>query len=255
MFENLFKYLVDHLPRNILIFRCFRRYINHYNSENNGEMQTNGELHLLQEVLPNCAVVFDVGANVGDWAALALGINSNLNIHCFEPSIATYQTLQARGLVGTLVLNNLGLGSIQEDRTLHVFSDGAGTNSVYRREGINAIQSKTEQISLTTLDAYCQQVQVRQIDLLKLDVEGHELDVLKGAQAMLAQGQIKRIQFEYGGTYIDARILLKDLFDLLLPYGYRFYKIYPNSLHHEERYDQILENFQYSNWLAVKSKS
>jgi FkbM family methyltransferase len=253
MFKNILRYFVYLLPRNAIIFRTCRRYINLYNSENNGEMQTNGELHLLQQVLPNCAVVFDVGANVGDWAALALGINSDLNIHCFEPSVATYQILKSRGLTGTLVLNNLGLGSIQGDRTLYVFADGAGTNSVYHREGINAVQSKTEQISLTTLDAYCQQAKVDQIDLLKLDVEGHELDVLKGSQSMLAQGQIKRIQFEYGGTYIDARILLKDLFDLLLPYGYKFYKIYPNSLHHEERYDQVLENFQYANWLAVKS--
>ena len=245
--------LINHIPNNELIFRTCRRYVNHYKSENNCDLNTNGELHLLQEVLPNCAVVFDVGANVGDWAALALGINSDLNIHCFEPSVATYQTLQSRGLTGTLVLNNLGLGSIQGDRTLHVFSDGAGTNSVYRREGINAVQSKTEQIRLTTLDAYCQQAKVDQIDLLKLDVEGHELDVLKGAQAMLAKGQIKRIQFEYGGTYIDARILLKDLFDLLLPYGYKIYKIYPSSLHHDVRYDQVLENFQYANYIAIHS--
>lgn len=94
---------------------------------------------------------------------------------------------------------------------------------------------------------------MQQIDLLKLDVEGHELDVLKGAKHMLAQGQIKRIHFEYGGTYIDARILLKNFFDLLLPLGYRCYKIYPNSLHLVERYDQVLENFQYSNWLAIKN--
>ena len=253
MLEDISKYLMDFLPRNTLIFRTCRRYINLYNSENNGDMNTNGELYLLKDVLPNCAVVFDVGANVGDWAELALGINPAINMHCFEPSAVTYQTLKTRGLVGKLVLNNLGLGSIQEDRTLHVFSDGAGTNSVYRREGINAVQSKTEQISLTTLDAYCQQAQVRQIDLLKLDVEGHELDVLKGAQAMLAQGQIKRIQFEYGGTYIDARILLKDLFDLLLPFSYRLYKIYPNELHLIEQYDQVLENFQYANYLAIKS--
>ena len=70
---------------------------------------------------------------------------------------------------------------------------------------------------------------------------------------MLNQGRIHRIQFEYGGTYIDARILLKDMFDLLTPYGYRLHKIYPNRLQPVERYDQRLENFQYQNWVALKN--
>ena len=88
-------------------------------------MQTNGEQHLLQKILPDCSVVFDVGANVGDWAALALRINPELNIYCFEPSVATYEKLKSRGLEGKLFLNNLGLGAVQEDRTLHIFSKGS----------------------------------------------------------------------------------------------------------------------------------
>lgn len=71
---------------------------------------------------------------------------------------------------------------------------------------------------------------------------------------MLDQGRIHQIQFEYGGTYIDARILLKDLFDFLIPYGYRLYKIYPNELRPIECYDQRLENFQYQNWVALKNE-
>jgi len=246
--------LIDHLPSSMLLYRFCRRYVNHFNSENNCDMHSNGELRLLQDLLPKCTTVFDVGANVGEWSELALTINPNLNLHCFEPSAATYYALHSRGLTGLVVLNHLGLSARPEEKTLYVFADGAGTNSVYRREGLNISQAQTEKIRLDTLDAYCHREQVQQIDLLKIDVEGHELDVLKGAKAMLEQGRIQRIQFEYGGTYIDARILLKDLFDLLLSlYGYRLYKIYPNALRLIERYDQVLENFQYANWLAVKS--
>ena len=250
---NVLTSLIDHLPASRLIFRICRHYVNVYKSENNADIHTNGELHLLKTVLPRCLVAFDVGANVGDWAALALGINPGLSVHCFEPSASTYKLLNTRGLCGSVVLNHLGLGATPEPKTLHVFSDGAGTNSIYQREGLNAAQTKSEQIQLDTLDAYCKLLQVRQIDFLKLDVEGHELDVLKGAKCMLTQGHIKRIQFEYGGTYIDARILLKDMFDLLVPHGYKLYKVYPNSLQLAERYEQVLENFQYANWVAIKN--
>ncbi len=47
---------------------------------------------------------------------------------------------------------------------------------------------------------------------------------------MLASGKIRRIQFEYGGTYIDASILLKDMCELMSSHAYRLHKIYPNEL-------------------------
>lgn len=83
-------------------------------------------------------------------------------------------------------------------------------------------------------------------------MEGSELDVLRGAAGMLGGDRIQRIQFEYGGTYIDARILLKDIFDLLVPLGFKIHKIYPKALRPVERYDQRLETFQYQNLVALK---
>lgn len=78
------------------------------------------------------------------------------------------------------------------------------------------------------------------------------MSVLKGSTRMLTQGGIKRIQFEYGGTFIDARILLKDMFEFLTAYSFRFYKIYPDEIKLVERYGQRLENFQYQNWVALR---
>jgi hypothetical protein len=148
------------------------------------------------------------------------------------------------------------LSSVPGEMTLWVFADGAGINSLYKRQGLEdgwglAEQQRAEVVRLDTLDAYCQRVGVQVIDLMKVDVEGHELEVFKGAAGMLAQGKIKRIQFEYGGCNIDSRVLLKDLFDFFAPYGYAFYKIYPREMRRVPRYDQRLENFQYQNWVVV----
>ena len=59
------------------------------------------------------------------------------------------------------------------------------------------------------------------------------------------------VQFEYGGTYIDSRILLKDFYDFFARMNYSFFPLYPYSVRPVLCYDQRLENFQYKNFLIV----
>jgi FkbM family methyltransferase len=236
-----------------MFYRFCRRYVEHYNGENNSDMYSNGEFRWLREVLPRCKVVFDVGANVGDWTALARNVNPAIQVHCFEPSGPTFQRLQMQSFgEAQISLNQIGLSASAGEIALHVFEEGAGANSLYRREGLGTGQTRMEKVRLDTLDAYCQRRAVSQIDLLKLDVEGHELMVLKDAAQMLGEGRIRRIQFEYGGTYIDSRTLLKDVFELLCSYGYRLHKIYPHQLYPVVGYEQRLENLVYQNWVALR---
>jgi FkbM family methyltransferase len=249
----LLKNLMNKLPLARLIYRFYQRYISRINGENNSDMHSNGELHWLKEVLPNCRTVFDVGANIGNWTALALENNLNLEIHCFEPSKTTYEILASQKFVGSVFLNQIGLGATPGEIPLYIFGEDGEMNSIHQREVFNNANTQTESITLDTLDDYCQRLQIERIDLLKIDVEGYELDVLKGAHEMLKQCRIQRIQFEYGGTYLDAHILLKDMFELLTSYGYQLYKVYPSEIRLVERYNQQMENFQYQNWVALKT--
>jgi len=245
--------MVDMLPSSSFIYRFCRRYVDHYNGDNNGDMHKNGELRWINEVLPQCATIFDVGANIGDWTELTLNINPLLKVHCFEPCKASFQRLHKRNFGAGVVLNHTGLGAHIGDAKMHIFEECAGTNSLYRRHGLKSEQGQTEIIRMDTLDDYCGREDIGQIDLVKIDVEGHELSVLKGSTRMLSQGRIKRIQFEYGGTFIDARILLKDMFEFLTAYSFLLYKVYPDEIKPAEGYDQRLENFQYQNWVAIKT--
>jgi FkbM family methyltransferase len=254
MFRDL---LFSCLPReNPYLYRFCKKYVDRFRNENNGDMRSNGEERFLASVLPGCHVVFDVGANVGDWARMALAFNANVHLHCFEPSRVTYERLVANRFPPNVACNNFGLGSSQSEEKLLVFEDGSGLNSLYRREGLEAgwgidTNTREESIRLETLDHY---VETRgltsRIDLCKIDVEGHELEVLRGMRATLSRGQMGMIQFEYGGCNIDSRVLLKDIFAFLHEFGYELYKIWPRELRHVPRYDQRLENFQYQNWVA-----
>jgi FkbM family methyltransferase len=252
------RFFVDLVPsESPILYRACKRYVDRYNGENNSDIRTNGELRFMQRVLPRCQTVFDVGANVGDWTALALSINAGLAVHCFEPSRFTYQKLLEREFPPQVICNNFGLSSFVKETKLHVFDTGSPLNSLYPRAGLDELgiqsQRQEEVIQLSTVDRYCRERSVAQIDFLKLDVEGHELEVFRGMTESLSQGRVQMIQFEYGGCNIDAGALLKDIWQFFERRGYAFYKIYPKGIKPAERYSQSFENFQYQNWAVIRN--
>ena len=86
---------------------------------------------------------------------------------------------------------------------------------------------------------------------LKVDVEGHELDVFSGAKDALRKGSIKNIQFEFGGCNIDTRTFFQDFWYLLTGYGYTLYRIMPDgSLYRINNYAEKLEAFICTNYFA-----
>ena len=120
------------------------------------------------------------------------------------------------------------------------------TQSIHRLDS-----GQVEEVEVLTLDSFCESQSIDQIDFLKLDLEGHELAALQGAKSLLERGKIKHIQFEYGPDHVFARIQLRDLFDFLMPYGFRFHKIIPSGLVEIPEYTTWLENYRYKNFYAV----
>jgi FkbM family methyltransferase len=246
--------LVRALPRSELMFRIARKIVDRHNAENDFDMRTNGELWMCRQMLPGARVVFDVGANQGGWAAVAHEINPQARIHCFEPSAKTFRMLEQNVSLPNVVLNHFGLGDREETGTLWVYSDGALSNALYHRVGTIGEQQGTESVRIRTLDNYCSDEGIEAIDFLKVDVEGHELAVFRGAERMFREGRIGIVQFEYNDTFIDSRTQLKDLWQFIgeVNANYAFYKIYPSELRHIPQYSQQYETFRYSNWALLR---
>ena len=201
-------------------------------------------------------MIFDIGANVGEWSKYVLSIKNDTKLHCFEPSKYIFSQLLNKNFPSNVICNNFGLGSKEKTGTLHLFAENPSMSSIYKRKGIDFTkagqQTKTENITLDTIDNYCLKNKIERVDFVKIDVEGHELEVLKGARQMMKEGRIKLIQFEYGGCYIDARIFLKDIFEYFQDMNYEFYKIYPKKIKKINKYQQKLDNFHYTNYLVVR---
>jgi FkbM family methyltransferase len=235
------------------------------NYHGGSEIAKSGETWVVSHVVRDAlaarsgAVVFDVGANVGDYSLLVAGHLRSATIYAFEPSPRTYAELVTHvapvpGIVA------LPLGLSDTDGTVEFFTyavDGVEDRylsaiDLRRPTLVLPVElSGSEQVEVRTLDGFCEERGIEAIDFLKMDVEGHELSVLRGAQRMLGRGAISMIQFEFGPANIYSRTYLFDFWELLAA-QYDFFRIVPSGIVPIRSYGEHLEVFLTTNYLAVR---
>ena len=136
--------------------------------------------HLQKE---SVQTVFEVGARYGDETLRLRDTFRNCIVHSFECNPITIATCRDKlGNVDGVYFNEVGLG--EKDEILPFYSYVAGNDgasSFFKRIDFDNTQKKTGEIRIQRLDRYCENNHVSTIDLLCMDVQGYELNVLKGA--------------------------------------------------------------------------
>jgi len=204
-------------------------------------------------------VLLDVGANQGQYCQTVIEQmgDTPFKCHCFEPSKATFEILTARhGNDRRVLVNQFALGSESKDATLYMDREGSGLASLSQRDighyGIDHTAME-EVVQVSTLDQYCESHSIDRIDLLKIDVEGWEMQVLEGAKGIFDRNSVQLVQFEFGGANIDTRTFVRDFYLFFQRRQMRLYRLIPGhrlfSLRH---YSEQCERFRCSNLLAVK---
>jgi FkbM family methyltransferase len=223
------------------------------------DLHHNGESVLQRWVLDRAPQgeqihVADVGANAGRWSLSMLAAASrakrdgDLHLHAFEPDQRAFARL-ASALDGAPArLSRRALSDQPGTSPFHVIAAGAGRNSLYPVPG--AVRDTVENVSTTTLDMYAEHGDISRFALVKIDAEGHDLAVLRGASGLLAAHRIAVAQFEYNHRWILGRYFLRDAFELLLPLGYRVGKLTPRGVEFYPGWDTDLETFVEGNYLA-----
>jgi FkbM family methyltransferase len=216
----------------------------------NYDMRSNGEQWLLSKLAAfRPEVVFDVGANVGDWLILARATLPDSQLHAFEIVESTFTALAER-MAGTagVVLNHCGLSDHSGSATMHLFDASSKLSSHVAyphgpyQEAICPVKRG---------DEYVGEKGIKRIDLLKIDVEGAEHLVLKGFGALLDADDIDVIQFEYGMVNIITHFLLRDFYQLLEARGYLIGKLFPDHVDFRN-YELTDEDFIGPNYVAVR---
>lgn len=177
-------------------------------------------------------VILDIGANDGRSAKRFTRYLGAPQILSCEPVSSIYPTLCER----TASLDNVtcyqqGFGAEPGQAEIYVNSIAA-MSSLYRQWGET---DTAETIDITTVDAFVERHDIETIQLLKIDVEGHDLEVLKGAGQTLREGRVELIMVEAGvnapGRTAPA---VHDFQKLLQPLGYQLYGLYNQAREHFE---------------------
>jgi FkbM family methyltransferase len=166
---------------------------------------------------PHVNVVLDVGAFRGEWAACAASVFPEATIHAFEPSSDSF-SLETRTHGKRVVLTNGAVSSTVGTQTLSS-PNRPMLNSIFQRDlsPLGIEMNDEDQVDVTTIDAFCVEHEVDQIDFLKIDAEGADLAVLEGATRVLADGKIGAAQFEMSPVCIDSHTFLRDFLNAPSP--------------------------------------
>lgn len=158
-----------------------------------------GEVELCQHIANDCKRFMDVGARTRSHIVDSV-YDSKKEYYLFEPvpEFATELT-RAYSRFPNIFIHQFGLGSKDAVLDYYERSQSFINRPLFKQD------KPSSQISVTTLDNFCNKNSIDQIDFLKIDTEGFELEVLLGAKKMLSEEQIRYVQFEYGGTYPDAK--------------------------------------------------
>lgn len=132
----------------------------------------------------------------------------------------------------------------------------SGTDSLHNMNQIGyAPTVNAVKVNCTTLDKISEKLEIRKIDFLKADVEGHEYFVLKGAEGLLKNGGIDYIQIEFGHAARAAKVYLHDIVELANSYSYDIYVIKKNGFM-PLNFTPFTENrYSYVNFLLARKSA
>ena len=229
------------------------------------ESEKNGELRVLREALrfykahpAGCDfIAIDAGANKGDYIAMvdaeARAVDVPFRVHAFEPQAESFGQLMRRfGQDERMRINPTALSDRDGESVIYSDAKGSPLASLHQRDlrAVNLEMSMQEKISLMRLARYIRDAGLAHIHFLKIDVEGSEFAVLNGAEEFLRPDFVDFIQFEYGGTNLDARVPLKAFFDCLEQKGFVVAKVMSTGLRVKD-YSPWMDNYLYANYVAL----
>jgi FkbM family methyltransferase len=180
----------------------------------------------IRRELPRLRVdnVVDVGANRGAFTRFMLESFPGCRCYCLEPVASTHTALveSLRGY-SNVVCDRLGLSRHPGSGQMTV-SQGDGDRSKLAAPGDS---EGVEVVELDTLVGYCSRRAIDHIGVLKIDTEGHDLDVLYGAQELLAQERASLIQVEAGMNMTNRfHVPFQRFVEFFDPLGYRVFHLY-----------------------------
>jgi FkbM family methyltransferase len=214
----------------------------------------NGETLLLRELASHLRVVIDVGANRGNWTAILIDIVPEIEkVLCYEPGVEALSALHGRyGADKRVEVVDAAVSDRAGEEEFFEEPDAGETSSLIAAH--SQIHSGARTVRVVTIDDELDRIGIDHVDLLKIDAEGMDLHVLRGAERALRDHRVAVVQFEYNRPWAAVGSTLAAAFQLLRRHGYEVLALLPDGLHQHEPSD-VGELFVYSNFVALLPES
>ncbi len=237
---------------NVLLHAALRArgYFNYRNDKESGE-----DFFIRRVLAPERPVVcIDIGANVGNYSEKLLR-NTEAQVISFEPVPLSFEKLRERSEPwgDRSIALNQGVGETSGRLAIHYNPDALELASFHsdvdRLMGLE--NSKRAEVDVVSLDDYLQSQDLSQIDLIKIDTEGFEPEVLRGASWTVATLKPRYIQIEFNWHHLLRGATLNDLAELLP--GYEVYQLLPGGWVRRDPSHPLTNIYAFTNFVFVRS--
>ena len=211
---------------------------------NYGSFKVTGEKNFIQSISRELQFSLDIGANIGNYSKLLIE-ETNSYIFAFEPLDGAYDILN------NLVIEHpnrieafkLALGDKNVEKNIN-FTDEKSEKATFlddisKLSFYEGASNKKKLVNVVTLDEFMEQKNLfdKEIDLIKIDTEGYELEVLKGSKRLIEENKPKYIQLEFNihqlfknhTMYEFSKYLKKYELFQILPFGNKLLKVNPEK--------------------------
>lgn len=213
-----------------------------------------------ESFLQSDGVILDVGANIGTHLEHFVRIASDGQVIAFEPLPDIYQSLVERFQPdGTaLTIHNLALSSEPAPEVSFVRANGSLSESGLRQREYNdpaAVSPSTISVRVDTIDEVLEAANPSRVSYIKMDIEGAEIDALRGATITLAKYR-PIVSVEYGYQAYRAYGHTEDtLFDFCAPAGYRIFDPYLQFIGTRELWDYAKAKYCWDYFLVPAERA
>ena len=174
-------------------------------------------------------IIFDVGSHIGKTIKIYKSIFSKSKIYGFEPSKNSYQILLNKFVDDKdIIISDYALSNDRKIKTLFLSSsDNLNSLKKPNKRAWGFDKKQTINVETDTIDHFCAKNFIKHINILKLDVQGSELDVLEGAKSMLLSQKIDLVYIEWQVVPLyKNHALYYEIGNYIGKFGYELFNIY-----------------------------
>lgn len=218
-------------------------------------MKESGEEFFIKKYLSNKPInlCLDIGANIGNYSKLLLE-ETNSKVISFEPQPFVFKKLSDNlyNYSDRTTLVNKGISNKSGALKIHYNENQPSLASFV--EEVNHLEhiqnNETLEVEVTSIDDFCRENQITEIDFIKIDVEGFEYEVLEGAFETFKSIKPKYIQIEYGWHQLIRNTTLNYYAKKLS--NYNVYQLIYNNMKLVDPKDSYANFHLYSNFVFIR---